>query len=98
MKAEESQEALSRATGNVSTMNYLPIVEGFLAKGIPSEEILPRENIFTFKAWIAKGRVVNKGEKGVKVTTFVKDAKTGKSYPKHTTVFHISQTKELEKE
>ena len=87
-------EALSRATNNLSMLNYPAIYEGFEAKGI--SDIQPRVNIFTYHAWKAKGRQVRKGEHGVKVVTWIKgtDKKTGKekTYPKRTTVFHISQT------
>jgi hypothetical protein len=75
--------------------NYLPIFEGFMEKGIPSDDIKPRENVFTFNAWKALNRVVKRGEKGVKITTFIPDPEKGKTYPKTTTVFHISQTEEL---
>ena len=87
-------EALSRATNNLSMLNYPAIYEGFEAKGVT--DIQPRVNIFTYHAWKAKGRQVRKGEHGVKVVTWIKgtDKKTGKekTYPKRTTVFHISQT------
>lgn len=98
MKTKEMQtEALSRAKGNMSMANYVPILKGFIEKGIPEDEILPRENVFTFNAWKALGRVVKKGEKGVKVVTFIRTEKEGKpqQYPRVTTVFHISQTEEL---
>ena len=97
MKSEHAQEALYRAKSNLSMANYLPIIEGFLEKGILIEDIKPRENIFTFNAWKAQGRVVKKGEKGVKVVTFVSTEKDGKvsKFPRTTTVFHISQTEEL---
>ncbi len=100
-------EALSRAINNRSLSNYPTIFEGFLARGIPEDEIRPRENIFTYNAWRALGRQVKKGEHGVKICTFVpmdskeKDAETGEvkvktsSRPRMTTVFHVSQTKEV---
>ena len=63
------------------------------------------ENVLTFNACaLSLGRVVRKGQHGVKVVTFIpcniKDAKTGEDKhigrrPKTTTVFHISQTKEV---
>jgi hypothetical protein len=99
MKQKEmEQESLSRATGNLSTMNYLPIIEGFMEKGISADDIIPRENVLTFHAWKALGRVVKKGEHGVKVVTFVKggNEEKPKSYPKTTTVFHISQTEVMD--
>ena len=97
-------QALRNATENQSFANYDAIFEGFLEMGISEDSILPRENIFTFNAWLAKGRVVRRGEHGVKVVTFVpcnlKDAKTGEDKhigrrPRTTTVFHISQTDKI---
>lgn len=85
--------------------NYPAIYQGFIAKGIPESEILPRENVFTFNAWRALGRTVRRGEHGVKVLTFIERA--GKETDKDTgerkmirlawttTVFHISQTEAL---
>jgi hypothetical protein len=100
------QEALSRAVGNTSMTNFPDIYRGFLEKGIPAEDIRPRENIFTYHAWRALGRQVRRGEHGVKVTTWIPMSKlTGETTPDgdpervqlgrraHTAVvFHISQT------
>lgn len=77
--------------------------------GIAETEILPRENVFTFKAWKALGRSVKKGEHGVRVITYVRcksktgetDERTGEEKttayrrPWTTTVFHVSQTEAL---
>jgi antirestriction protein ArdC len=98
------EEALTRARDGNATGNYHRIYEGFIEKGIPEDDILPRENVFTFNAWKALGRVVKKGEKGVKVTTWIpmtkKNDKGDKEEigrkPRTTTVFHISQTKPLD--
>tara|TARA_Y100000310_G_C20494584_1_gene720888 strand:+ start:195 stop:524 length:330 start_codon:yes stop_codon:yes gene_type:complete len=105
MKVQEmQQEALSRAVNGLTMSNYPDIFHGLMAKGIPEEEIKPRENVFTYNAWKALKRHVRKGEHGVKVYTFVKTGKTetdpetgeektkGGSFPRSTTVFHISQT------
>ena len=86
-------------------MNYVAILEGFAARGIPMDEIKPRENVFTFWAWKALGRRVKKGEHGVKATTFIPvsgkksagenpGAAKGYRMPRTVTVFHISQTEE----
>jgi len=91
---------LQRATGSESCYNYPAIFSGFLAIGIPEEEILPRENIFTYAAWKAVGRIVKQGEHGVRIVSWVtvegksKDGKVVDSriIPRTTTVFHISQT------
>src|SRR5260370_419639 len=98
------QEALSRAVSGQSLANYPDIYAGFIAKGIPENEIKPRENIFTFQAWKALGRYVRRGEHGVKVATVRTVTKTDKatgeketySMPWSSTVFHISQTENSE--
>lgn len=97
-KTQEQHEALSRAKNGDSDANYKAILIGFLAKGLPSANILPRENIFTYNAWKALKRQVNRGEKGVKVITWI-SAKSksetddqSRKFRKFTTVFHISQT------
>jgi antirestriction protein ArdC len=102
-KKEQQQEALQNAVGHESLTNYPAIFEGFEAKGLKTEEIEPRVNVFTYKAWQALGRQVQKGQKGVKVVTWVpmekKDKKTGDvekfSRPRTTTVFHITQTEKV---
>jgi hypothetical protein len=98
-------ESLKRAVSGQSFTNFPAIFQGFAAKGIPESEIKPRENVFTFQAWKALGRVVRRGEHGVKVTTFIEsknkeiDKDTGERkltrHPWTTTVFHISQTQPL---
>jgi antirestriction protein ArdC len=100
-------EALSRAQSGQSMANWVPIFEGFAAKGIPMEEIKPRENVLTYHAWRAKGRQVRKGEHGVKCLTYVRPKRKGEQAPPDadantkdkrglipwsTTVFHESQT------
>lgn len=97
--AQIQAKALKNAVSQQSTMNYEPIILGFIEKGIPAEDITPRENVFTFNAWKAQGRTVCKGEKGVKIVTWIKCKKkdSDETYmrPKTTTVFHVSQTKEI---
>ena len=92
-------EALQRATNNSSFANYPAIVQGFIEKGIPPEQIRPRENVFTFNAWKQLSRSVKKGEHGVKIVTWIPCEKDGEKFvrPKTATVFHISQTQELTK-
>jgi antirestriction protein ArdC len=97
-------EALNRAVTGQSVMNYSAIYQGFMARGIPENEIIPRQNVLTFWAWQAAGRRVRKGEHGVKATTFVEMSKKpaagagadpdARSFrvPRSVTVFHISQT------
>jgi hypothetical protein len=95
-------ESLKRAVSGQSFTNFPAIFQGFTAKGIPESEVKPRENVFTFDAWKALGRVVRRGEHGVKVVTFIEclsketDPDTGERKitrrPWTTTVFHISQT------
>ena len=101
---EIQQEALQRAVSSPSMANYGAIFAGFQEKGIAADDIRPRENVFTFHAWKALGRVVRKGEHGVKVCTWVEMSKKddagnaepiGKK-PRMTTVFHVSQTEAIE--
>ena len=105
-KGDKHVSALLRAKNGESWRNYPAIYAGLMAKGIARGDIKPRENVFTFDGWIALGRVVKKGEKGVKVVTFVtRDVEIendegeteNKSYKKpwFSTVFHVSQTVEL---
>lgn len=91
-------ESLQRAKEGTSEANYAAILAGFAAMGIPAEEIQPRENVFTFGAWLAQGRSVKKGQHGVKVATVIEKKETDTTGPvkfrRFTTVFHISQTEE----
>jgi hypothetical protein len=103
-KKQIQEEALSRAINPLGSLsNYPAIIQGFHNRGIPIDEIKPRENVFTFQAWKALGRHVKRGEHGIRVLTFrheeVKDKKddgTEKtktvSRPWTAIVFHISQT------
>lgn len=95
-------EALLRARSGQSSLNLRDIYEGFTAKGIALDDIIPRENVLTFAAWRAAGRQVRKGVHGVQILTWIPipektDEKTGEitpagRRPKTATVFHISQT------
>src|SRR6266852_5189956 len=81
-RQQMQQEALSRAASGLAMSNYPAIFQGFMEKGIPADEIKPRENVFTYHAWRALGRQVRRGEHGVKVTTWVPmDKKTGETDP-----------------
>jgi hypothetical protein len=102
-----SLDSLKRAVSGQSFTNFPAIFSGFAAKGIPESEIKPTENVFTFQAWKAFGRVVRRGEHGVKIATFIEskskeiDKDTGEPRvvrrPWTTTVFHISQTDALKR-
>nr|BCT99718.1 ArdC protein [uncultured bacterium] len=102
-KAEIQQKALSNAVTGESFANYQAIFDGFAAMGIDMADVEPRVNVFTFNAWKALGRVVKKGQHGVKIVTVVpctkKDRETGDEVAvkkvKTTTVFHVSQTEEI---
>ena len=103
--SQSKLESLKRAVSGQSFSNFPAIFQGFVAKGIPDSEIKPRENVFTFDAWKALGRVVRRGEHGVKVVTFIEskskeiDQETGERKiirrPWTTTVFHVSQTEPI---
>ncbi len=91
-------EALQRARSNVSEYNYRTILAGFAEKGVPLENIKPRENVYTLKAWGALKRKVKKGEHGIKIKAwFDKTVETDNGPVKqkvvvYPTVFHVSQT------
>ena len=101
-RQERARESLGRATQGVTMSNFPAIFEGFTVRGIPEDDIRPRENVFTFEAWKALGRHVRKGEHGVKVVTWItrggtEDPETGEvkggyRFSRTTTVFHVSQT------
>ena len=98
-KDEMLNEAYTRATTGSSFANYPAVLAGFAEKGIAADDINPRENVLTFNAWKKTGRVVKKGETGVKIITWIKMEKAGEQFtrPKTVSVFHISQTEELTK-
>ncbi len=96
---EQRAESLSRAQAGLSTANYAAILDGFADRGIHDAE--PRVNVFTYNAWQALGRQVQKGQKGVKIHTWItchaKETDTDgerETYKRRKTVavFHISQT------
>ena len=102
---ETPAEALARIQAGFSKNDAL-VVALFAARGIDPDAVEPRENVLTYRAWQAKGRQVRKGEKSVKITTYIpidekKDA-NGKvthpagSRPRSTAVFHVSQTKAVQ--
>ena len=99
-KQLQQMESLQRAKNGDSLLNYPSIMTGFIAKGINPSDIIPRENVFTYNAWKALGRQVNKGEHGVKVVTWIdaKDKITGlpTKLCRASTVFHISQTSPIQ--
>ena len=96
---EVAADALRRAQEEKSFANYATIYHGFMEKGITLDQIIPRVNVLTYAAWIAKGRQVLRGQSGVKVSTWIPifevrngvKTKVGQR-PSTTTVFHESQT------
>lgn len=97
LNANRSRKSLDNAVSRTSTKNYPAIIQGFAAMGIPAENVFPRENVFTFNAWVALGRKVREGEQGVVVVTYVGcrggHAKAGGGVrPVSTHLYHISQT------
>lgn len=102
--AEADAEALRRARGCRSVSNMVAVVSECEARGYAPAAV-PGENVLTFGAWRALGRSVRKGERGIRVSTWVpirkRDAATGEEVevgkrPKVAFVFHVSQTVELE--
>lgn len=93
--AESPPEALARIQSRVSQNDFAAIHQ-FAACGISPDEITPRENVLTFKAWKAMNRRVAKGATGQKVCVWVpvEDKKTGKEgmRPITAVLFHVTQT------
>jgi phospholipid N-methyltransferase len=107
-RQEIASQAINKAVTGQSMINYPAIIQGFIEKGIAIHDIKPRENVFTYHAWRAVGRQVKKGEKGVKVITWIDTEKQIKDEngnnkteygkrPWTTTVFHVSQTEIIDK-
>ena len=103
---ETPAEALARIQNGFSRNDAL-VVALFAARGIDPATIEPRENVLTYRAWQAKGRQVRRGEKSVRISTFIPipaklDPVTGKviepasSRPWTAAVFHVSQTKTVQ--
>lgn len=97
---ETREQQLARIQASDNEANYPAIIAGFKARGITEAEIVPRENVFTYRAWQAKGRQVRKGEKSVKIDVWIQyekkdtegdEKKVGRSR-RSVAVFHVSQT------
>lgn len=91
---ETPAEALARIQSRVSKNDFAAIVQ-FAECGIHPNDISPRLNVLTFKAWKAMGRRVAKGATGQKVCVWVPVEKDGKEdgvRPITAVLFHISQT------
>jgi hypothetical protein len=94
-QTEGDLAALERAETGQSLGNYPTIFGTFMERGIPEDEINPRENVLTYRAWLAKGRQVQKGEKGCRIVVYVPDDNDDKKRkPRYASVFHISQTRD----
>jgi hypothetical protein len=91
---ETPAEALARIQSRVSKNDFAAIVQ-FAECGIHPNDISPRLNVLTFKAWTALGRRVAKGATGQKVCVWVPVEKDGKEdgvRPITAVLFHITQT------
>ena len=93
-KAEQAEQSLNRAVNGQSVQNDMIVIKEFSNRGI---DATPRVDVFTYNIWkFQKGRQVKKGEKSVKVRTFIEDKKTGKTRCSMACLFHISQTDPVE--
>ena len=93
-KVEQSAQSLNRAVNGQSVQNDMIVIKEFSNRGI---DATPRVDVFTYNIWkFQKGRQVKKGEKSVKVRTFIEDEKTGKTRCSIACLFHISQTDPVE--
>ena len=87
-------ETITRIISNPSIANFETVIKGFIEKGIKPEEIKPKENVFTYKAWKELRMQVKKGEHGVKVLTWI-TKENGDKFAKNSTVFHVSQVEAM---
>ena len=88
--AAMAAQSYSKAVNGSSCVNDAKVISQFAERGI---DATPRVDVFTYNIWRhQKGRQVMKGEKSVRLVTFIEDKKTGKKRPKTACVFHISQT------
>jgi hypothetical protein len=97
------EAALARASNPQSMINMATVIEAAARRGLADAR--PGENVLTFNAWKARGRVVIKGEKAlcslpVIGSRDVRDPATGETETRKmafkAAVFHVSQTKPLE--
>jgi hypothetical protein len=99
-KARVASEALQRIQSSQSLANFAAVIDAFTERGIPEDQIQPKENCLTYNAWQAKGRQVRRGEHGAKITVYYPtqlppdappDAEP-QLRPVTAVIFHISQT------
>lgn len=67
---ETPEEALARIRSGFSK-NDMAVIQTFAMLGIPPEDIDPRGNVLTFKAWKAAGRKVAKGATSISVPVYI---------------------------
>lgn len=103
LREKETPEQTLERIRNGFSENDVATIIAFANCGISPDDISPRENVLTFRAWKAKGRKVAKGATGQAVVVWVpcskkkggESAEDGTSrgvYPKRTYLFHESQT------
>lgn len=95
-KNETAAEALERIQSGYSKNDIAAICQ-FAECGIDPDDITPRDNVLTFRAWKAKGRRVAKGAISLRVTVWIPMRERGdngeeKLRPKTTCLFHELQT------
>ena len=94
-------EALTRARNGTPCANDVQVIMEFAARGVPVDDIKPRLNVYTYNGWKALGKQVRRGEKSVRIVTWIPIAekrdgagkiirKAGRR-PKTACVFHESQ-------
>lgn len=98
---ETPEQALERIQRGGFCKNDALAIMAFADAGIPADDIEPRINVLTFRAWKAKNRQVAKGAKSIKVVTWIPCKPTKKQEtegekqklrPKTVSLFHVSQT------
>ena len=85
-----AEQSYNKAVNGRSAVNDAKVISQFAERGI---DATPRVDVFTYNIWRHReGRQVMKGEKSVRIVTFIEDKKTGEKRRKSACVFHISQT------
>lgn len=70
-QTETPEEALTRIQSMGFGKNDAIVIMAFADRGLDPEDIDPRQNVLTFRAWKGAGRQVAKGAIGVPVTVWI---------------------------
>ena len=87
--AAMAAQSYSKAVNGRSCVNDAKVISQFAERGI---DATPRVDVFTYNIWRhQKGRQVMKGEKSVRIVTFIEDKKDWQKSALKQPVFSISR-------